>query len=300
MNEKLYQWFRWLLWLALPLTALHYWQVWDRLPARMATHFGASGQPNGWMSREGALKFILVLMTFMLMLGTVILSRLRKPQASSWAVLGLFLVIIGLLYWSSEAVLAYNLHGGSVSIGSATVLVPLAVIALIGIVLGSKRGPTLPPAGVIAEEVHTGRVWAAVIAIPLAFELAMLLAVPIPTVRLGLGLIALVLLLAAALGWDGFHYLFTASGMEIRTLGFRLRSIPCDHIEGYEVDRWTALRGYGIRGIGNCRAYVWGNKVVHIKTIDGDVFLGHADPQRIIRDLDMITRHSQAQQVSRG
>jgi hypothetical protein len=49
-----------------------------------------------------------------------------------------------------------------------------------------------------------------------------------------------------------------------------------------------ALRGYGIRGIGNTRAYVWGNKVVHISTQNGEVFLGHNDPARLVRDLDQM------------
>jgi uncharacterized membrane protein len=31
------------------------------LPARLATHFGINGQPNGWMSREGAVEFSLAL-----------------------------------------------------------------------------------------------------------------------------------------------------------------------------------------------------------------------------------------------
>ena len=52
MDSKPYRTMTALLWLALPLTALQYWMVWDQLPARMATHFGATGQPNGWMPRE--------------------------------------------------------------------------------------------------------------------------------------------------------------------------------------------------------------------------------------------------------
>jgi len=56
-------------------------------------------------------------------------------------------------------------------------------------------------------------------------------------------------------------------------------------------EKWVALRGYGIRGVGKTRAYVWGNNVVHITTIDGEVFLGTNDPARTVRDLDMM-RHS--------
>ena len=43
-----------LAWLALPLTALNFSRAWDRLPQRIAVHFDADWQPNGWTSREGA------------------------------------------------------------------------------------------------------------------------------------------------------------------------------------------------------------------------------------------------------
>ena len=72
-------------------------------------------------------------------------------------------------------------------------------------------------------------------------------------------------------------------------LGFRLRSIPKQSILSYSIEPWSLIRGYGIRGIGNRRAYVWCNQVVHIKTTNGDIFLGHNDPARIVRDLDMVT-----------
>ena len=97
-------------------------------------------------------------------------------------------------------------------------------------------------------------------------------------------------LVLAAFAWNGFQYNFGPGGLEIRTLGFRLRSIPLAQIQSYGVERWSLLRGYGIRGVGGSRAYVWGNKVVHIRTPQGEVFLGHGDPEQIVRDLDMI-RH---------
>jgi hypothetical protein len=88
---------------------------------------------------------------------------------------------------------------------------------------------------------------------------------------------------------SGFQYRFLLDGVEIRTLGIRLRSIPKQSILSYSIEPWALARGYGIRGIGSTRAYVWGNKVVHIKTTNGEVFLGHHDPERIIRDLDQMT-----------
>ena len=98
-------------------------------------------------------------------------------------------------------------------------------------------------------------------------------------------------LLFAAHTWSGFHYRFTSAGLEISTLGYRLRSIPQAQIADYRPEKWMALRGYGIRGVGKARAYVWGNDVVHIATLDGEVFLGTNDPARTVRDLDMM-KHS--------
>ena len=100
------------------------------------------------------------------------------------------------------------------------------------------------------------------------------------------GLVLLVLIPSFAMAWNGFHYRFTRHGLEIRVLGFRLKSIPLDHINQYSIDSWNVLGGYGIRGLGNHRAYVWGNKGVRVKTTEGDVFLGHSQPERIVHDLD--------------
>ncbi len=157
---------------------------------------------------------------------------------------------------------------------------------------GAKGGSGLSPGPILAEEVHTGRLWAALLFVPVVAELAALTAIPNVATRVAMGLVALVLLGAAALAWSGFHYLFTNAGVEVRTLGFRLRSIPTEHIKDYAVDLWSPIRGYGIRGIGDKRAYVWGNKGVRIRTTDGEVFLGHSEPELIVHDLDLIKQFS--------
>jgi hypothetical protein len=157
---------------------------------------------------------------------------------------------------------------------------------------GAKGVSRFSPGPILAEEVHAGRLWAALLFVPVVAELAVLTAIPNVATRVAMGLIALLLLGAAALAWSGFHYLFTDAGVEIRTLGFRLRSIPTEHIKEYAVDRWSAVGGYGIRGIGDKRAYVWGNKGVRIKTTDGEIFLGHREPERIVQDLDLIKQFS--------
>lgn len=148
---------------------------------------------------------------------------------------------------------------------------------------------------VLAEERHSGRIWALTILpaflgpfISVAFH-------PTVPARFALIVVAVFGLGATALVLSGFQYRFLRDRVEIRTLGIQLRTIPKQSILSYSIEPWTMARGYGIRGIGSTRAYVWGNKVVHIKTTNGEVFLGHSDPGRIVRDLDQLTGF-----VSRG
>jgi len=290
MNRTVYRGFVLLLWLALPLAALEYWQVWDKLPARMATHFNFANQPNGWMAPGESLRFILVMMAVMLAVFTVLawIASRKSVNAGSWALLGLFYVAMATLIAVNKAVLSFNVDGTPLNLGPWLVAVPVAVVVFIVVFLLSQRGRAFPPSEVLAEEVHSGRLWAVVLAVPVVGILALANQVPSRPAQFGLGLVAVALLGAAALAWTGFHYVFTRSGVEVRSLGFRLRSIPAEQIKEYGAQRWNAIGGYGIRGVGSTRAYVWGNKVVHIRTTSGEVYLGHSDPERIVRDLDLV------------
>jgi hypothetical protein len=147
----------------------------------------------------------------------------------------------------------------------------------------------------LAEETHSGRVWSLIILPALIGPVISVVFYPTAPARFALLPVAVIGLGALAMVLSGFQYRFLRHGVEIRTLGFRLRSIPKQSILSYSIEPWALVRGYGIRGIGSARAYVWGNKVVHIKTTSGEVFLGHSDPERIIRDLDQMTGF-----VSRG
>ncbi|MGA2459382.1 MAG: hypothetical protein ABSF85_17575 [Terriglobales bacterium] len=142
---------------------------------------------------------------------------------------------------------------------------------------------------VLAEETHSGRAWSllillAMMGLVMSLFLARTGAVLWPVILAGM-----VGLGVFAMAWSGFQYRFLRDRVEIRMLGFRLRSIPRQSIVSYSIEPWAFIRGYGIRGIGSTRAYVWCNKVVHIRTSNGEVFLGHSDPERIVRDLDIVT-----------
>ena len=279
-----------LMWLAVPASAALYATSWNQLPSRLATHFNFVNQPNGWMSREGALIFFVLFTALMAGTATWVLSRVGAPDPAAWVLLVFFYVIIGTVLWAERSVIDYNVEGRPVNVIPVLGVGMLAAAVLVVIAVGSRRGPQLSATGAFADERHGSAAWAALFGIFTMFSIR--IAALAPTVGLGLamGVPVLLMLGATALAWSGFHYLFSPAGLEVRTMGFRLRSIPAAQIQSYAPDGWNWLRGYGIRGVGNRRAYVWGNQGVRIKTANGEVFLGHDDPQRIIRDLDAITR----------
>ncbi len=290
MDSRSYRTMTALLWVALPLTAFQFWRVWNELPARMASHFGAAGQPNGWMSRETLAIFFLVLLTFLLATFTWALTRVRKPDALAWSLLAMFYVVVGVLLSVNSAVLKYNLYGHPLNILPELVVVFIAAFVVTGVALGAKRGPVLPRQTAAAdfEEVHASPLWAFLFAVLTAIELAVIAVIPLPGLRLAMALPVLLLLGATALAWSGFHYRFTSQGVEISTLGFRLRSIPLQNIKAYAIAPWNPLGGYGVRGIGEKRAYVWGNTGVRMMLSDGEVFIGHREPGKIMNDLNAI------------
>ena len=152
----------------------------------------------------------------------------------------------------------------------------------------------------LVEERHGSVAWGLVMFVPAIAMLAFAGTVPILGIRLTLIVSAVILIGASAMAWSGFRYSFSPTGLEIHTLGFRVRSIPTAEIRSYAPDRWNVIGGYGIRGLGSRKAYVWGNSGVRIKTTEGEVFLGHHEPQKIIRDLDLITRNHEARELSRS
>ncbi len=111
MNRKIFEMAIWLPWVALPTTALNYWRSWDRLPMRMAVHFDANWQPNGWTSREGSLLFALGLIAFMLVVCTgasyFVLALNPRP---AWLALIALYVGLGFCWYGSNAIVKYNLQ----------------------------------------------------------------------------------------------------------------------------------------------------------------------------------------------
>jgi Protein of unknown function (DUF1648) len=278
------------LWFFLPLVAFRNWQVWDRLPARLAVHFDLAGRPNGWMSRESGLGLVFLVMAVILAAAALVRSHLFPPMSSPRAVLGMLYLVLGAIYCGEEWILAYNLAPDPTRLHVLPIVVGslVAVLALTLVLLGSGPNTVFPAGGRrLAEEVHASPWLAWAMLVPAAAELVMAARVP-AGVRIVLILSALVLTGVAVMAWSGFRYFFSPLGVEIRTLSFHLYSVPAVQIKDYAVARWNPLGGYGIRGMGRRRAFVWGNQGVRIRTTDGEIFLGHRDPERIIHDLDAI------------
>lgn len=297
MHRRIFQFATVLPWLALPLVAVQYREVWDQLPVHVATHFNAAGQANGWMSREDALHFGMGFVAFLLVIFTALLVHNSRSRVDyfSWALLGFCALILGCMVEVNHGIVSYNLTGKSMQLGGVLITIPIAAVVLIAIYIAGRREPALPSShaasnDLLAEETHSGRAWTLLILPAIAGPVIAGMLVPAPAIRISMVLVGLIGLATIAAAWNGFQYRFLVHGMEIRALGFRLRSIPRQQIQSYTVESWSALRGYGIRGVGKTRAYVWGNKVVHIKTSNGDVYLGHSDPAQIVRDLDMVTQ----------
>ena len=110
MNRNLYKPLVWLMWLVLPITALKYWKNWDRLPMRMAVHFDANWQPNGYTSREGALMLGLGIMAFMLLVSTIgsLIAHALRP-AVAWPLLAGFYVTLGFVWFGNNSIVEFNL-----------------------------------------------------------------------------------------------------------------------------------------------------------------------------------------------
>lgn len=103
-----------LMWIALPMNALNYWRVWDQLPARMAVHFDANWQPNGYTSREGAAMLGMGILATMLVIFTIAMlaSHALKPS-SFWPILIISYFVLGVIWYANSTIVDFNLKARS-------------------------------------------------------------------------------------------------------------------------------------------------------------------------------------------
>src|ERR1035437_8324128 len=123
------------LWLALPLVAIQYRQVWEQLPAHVATHFNAAGQANGWMSRGQAIKFGVGFMAFLLAIFTTLLLYVarRGVDAFSWAQFVFCALVLGFMVVVNMSLMCYNLYGTPLLPPAMPIAIHIAAVLLIAI-----------------------------------------------------------------------------------------------------------------------------------------------------------------------
>jgi hypothetical protein len=285
-------------WLAFVAMLLDIWRAYDSLPAVIASHFNAAGIANGFAPKQPVFTTIIGVAFGLLCLFTFILSRFPQISGLGWLVMVAEFWGIGILFGITHGTLRVNL-------GEAKTLdFPLGIWSLImggALLIGEvgrirvARKRAREYGELIAEETHASPVMGMiflVIAIGLfAASLLLDLYGPSQTVPVIIGVVMLGCAMWAA---SGFRYRITTAGLEIRTLGLTLRFVPAQEIVTYRAESCNPLRdfgGWGIRGIGRMRAYIWGgNRCVHVQTLSGDqIYLGLAAADRMVAEMERMT-----------
>ncbi len=273
-------------------------RAYGSLPHIIASHFNAAGAPNGFATKDSVVMTILVVAFMITSIFTFLLSRF--PQISG---LGWFLMIAE--YWGLGILVGVT-HGTlQVALGEAkTLQFPFAAWSLImgaalvvgeaGRISAMRKRADYDNGQLVAEEVHsspaTGGFFAALSVVSVALPTALGASGPARWIPAVVGLVALG---CAIWAWTGFRYRVTTTGLEIRMLGMPIRFVPAADIASVTARECNALKdfgGWGIRGIGKMRAYIWGgNQCVHVRTHEGDdIYLGFRDAQRLAQELERV------------
>lgn len=144
MERKLFQAAVGLAWLALPLTALNYSRAWDRLPMRIAVHFDANWQPNGWTTREGSRMLALGMTAFLLVVFTIASYAARRTNPSSlstWALVAVFYIVLGVVYYVNAWIVERNFEPRSKPFAALIIPADLVVASEFG--TNSNRGSAI-------------------------------------------------------------------------------------------------------------------------------------------------------------
>lgn len=82
-------------WLTLPVWIARCWLEWQSIPERLAVHFGLSGSPNGWQSRDQFVVQSSVVLAMLLFItsGLVMLARWERFKAVNFGIGRVLLVI---------------------------------------------------------------------------------------------------------------------------------------------------------------------------------------------------------------
>ncbi len=285
-------------WLGLVAMLVDIWSVYDRLPAVIASHFNIAGYPNGWAPKQQLFSIIVPIGFGTLCLFTFLLSRFPRISGLGWLLMVTEYWTTGLLVGLTHATLQVGLGqaktlqfpagGWSLAMGLAL------VIGEFGRVRGLRKRAHASEGQFIAEETHGSALIAAMMAViaVVTIVLASVLQAAGPA-RIITFVVSVILLGCAIWAFTGFVYRITSAGLEVRMLGMPIRFIAASEIDSFRAEDCNPLTdfgGWGIRGVGHMRAYIWGgNRCVHLHTFGGDeIYLGLQEADRMVKELESI------------
>ena len=277
MNRKFFRLRSWLMWLRCRITALRFGLVGIVCPLAWPRTSSTLGRPNGWMTREMSLVYT-ALGVYRFMRGGLRYCVIRRPQdpdsrmqfpGRCWVS---FICVIGVCLRRESRRSGFNLrlHYPWNQIVSVVHLA-IALIAWSAVVHRVKIAATICQSWMSMAEEVSRLARAGVFCSSLSL-LAQIWgphrhpdsAGPPRVDACGLCCSAVV---AIHMG------LASIISSRVRASRFALWVSACGpfhamKLSNTQVESWNPLRGYGIRGIGDRRAYVWGNQGVRIKTTE--------------------------------
>ena len=306
-------------WLILPAMLWRYWQLQDLLRERIAVHFNANNVPNGWSDRGDFVVGFIGMTVGMLALFTILGLIPKRPKAFSWLLLFFEYFVSLVMCLAFVGVLEFNALNRVDSLriaGRIAMLTP--VVAILAVVIAvvkagrkeigaltdasprlSTGSPSVAPSQgrLLAEEMQrapfAGLFFA--VATVLVISAAVRISSSAPLwVKLLLYAASPLCLWVTLQAFGGFRYRITSTGVEVRTGGIRVCTIPKANIQDYriaQIDPLGDFGGWGIRMLPGKRAFIWhGHEAVRIRTPQRTVYLGHDQPERLVKDLDVMMK----------
>jgi hypothetical protein len=300
-----------------------YWQLQDLLPERIAVHFNANNVPNGWSDRGDFVVGFIGMTVGILALFTILSLLPKRTSGVAGVMLFVQYAVSAVMCVAFIGVLEFNaLNRVDVlrTLGRVAVLTPVIVIAVVVIAIvragrkaavgyssiGSMPGgatpavatPTIPPSQgrLLAEETQRAPLAALLFAVLAAVFLGIAIKLPPAPIWLRILLYAVTALMLWVItqAWGGFRYQVTSTGVDVRTGGIRVCSISKASIQDYrvaQIDPLGDFGGWGIRMLPGRRAFIWhGHEAVRIRTPQRTVYLGHDQPERLVKDLDLMMK----------
>ncbi|HEY3929379.1 MAG TPA: DUF1648 domain-containing protein [Candidatus Koribacter sp.] len=285
-------------WLGFAAMLLDISRSYGQLPARIAAHFNAAGVANGWMPKHQLFTEVCLISFGLLCLFTFLLSRVTHVGGIGWLVMVAEYFAMGTLLMVTHGMMQIGLGETQTldfPIGKwASFMAGVLVAGEIFHVFALRRDVDVDHGQFVALERHGSNraaaglagVAVAMLGLPLALDVS-------GPGRMIPAVVGFVTLICAIWAYTGFVYRLSTNGLEIRMLGVPIRFVSAAQIASVNARACDALKdfgGWGIRGIGNMRAYVWGgDRCVHIHTHAGeDIYLGSSDAQQLARELESL------------